>query len=142
MSSEEDVFRRHERERQAWMQAQSRLAAERTQQLLRKTLDQAENGSTLFGLPSTSWSIAGAGAARQPGQPTGFYLDDSKYAGHSAGIYQPTFAQQLWYEALARSQRTDNRSLPQQYSTSQLGEGFSQMDIRERAKRRVNGARW
>src|SRR5690349_15539066 len=115
MSSEEEIFWRHEQDRQAWLEAQARLAAQRTQQLLRQTVDREQNGSTIFGLPSTSWSVAGTGPARQPGQPTGFYLDDSKYQGHSASIYEPTFAQRMWYEALARSQRSDNRSLPQQY---------------------------
>ncbi len=139
---EEQIFYENEMRERAWREANAKLVRERTARQLQQATDRDQNGSTVFGLPQAPWTLIGSGPNRSPTLPRGDYVDDSRFNGHEASIYEPNWATRLWYETLARAQRSDNRNLPQQYSTSQLGETFSQMPINEQRRPRVYGARW
>src|SRR5438552_9084329 len=144
MSSEEErIFAEHEESERRWMQENARLARQRAELALRQSADRDANGSTIFGLPSTSWSIADSqrGVSQVPTRPRGYFVEDSKFNGHEHSIYEPTISQRLWMEALARIRPPQNKASSQQSSTSEIAPNFSSQDIRERRPRDY-GARW
>src|SRR5437667_9215763 len=126
MSSEE-IFENHRLRERQWLENNARLVRERTALALRQAEDRAQNGSTIFGLPSTSWSIADSqrGVSQVPTRPRGYFVEDSKFNGHEHSIYEPTISQRLWMEALARIRPPQNKASSQQYSTSEIAPNFS-----------------
>ncbi|OLD55568.1 hypothetical protein AUI46_04285 [archaeon 13_1_40CM_2_52_13] len=149
MSEEERIFAEHEIREREYFAANAREAARRTQEKLR--IAELEERRRWFDFsqgvprrvytdeelnrkyPDPAENQYGHSDQRPFQAPQGVSLDDRFPNSHSASIYQPTAAQQLWYEALARL-RPQNRSESQRFSTEQLGSTFSINSLRERRR--------
>jgi hypothetical protein len=142
MSSDEELFYRHEAEERRIREANSQLAVLRARQRMRDVAVSEENASSIFPMPTTLKSVFESGPNPAALTPRGSFIDDSTWGGHEYSIYSPTPAQEMFHRVISQMRPPQSKMDSQRYSTAELSETgtFSIQNLRE--SRRTHGARW